>query len=99
MLLCVHHWAVTNRACMLRLVTAAQKVTVPRQWLQGDGEHAEADMCVLPPRPPPDVAVAEDIGGEFTAPLALSRAREGPRVINVGIPGTPCSVICALQQL
>jgi hypothetical protein len=50
-------------------------------------ENPEADMCVYPPKPPPDIKVPEDITGEFTAPLALSRPREGPRVINVGIPG------------
>lgn len=56
-------------------------------------ENPEADLCVFPPKPPPCVEVPEDIGGEFTAPLALARAREGPRVINVGIPGE-CFRLC-----
>lgn len=56
--------------------------------VQQHGAHPEADLCVLPPRPPPQVEVPEDVRMEFTIPIALSRPREGPRVINVGIPGS-----------
>lgn len=56
--------------------------------MQDHGENPEADMCVFPPKQPPDSDVPEDVAGEFSTPLALSRPRDGPRVINVGIPGT-----------
>ena len=54
-------------------------------------ENPEADMFVLPPRPPQPAVAREDPACEFAGMggslLSLEPPRDGPRVINVGVPG------------
>lgn len=45
-------------------------------------------MAVFPPRAPEPPGAAEDPASEFLGPMhTLAGPREGPRVINVGVPG------------
>lgn len=56
--------------------------------MQEHVENPEADMSMYAPRMPPATTAAEDPAGEFHGGLAaLSGARPGPRVINIGVPG------------
>lgn len=56
--------------------------------VQESRENPEADMAVFPPRAPEPTGATEDPASEFLGPMhGLAGPREGPRVINVGVPG------------